>query len=154
MTALLDSDQTKPNNSNVKVAQPLQRNGSNTHVWVSHVINAAIMKECQEAFQNPLPGTRANAAALYLLTSSTPEDWGPAIVSQPSAYHALVWITTKFQGGHNMEINEEWLRQLQTVRMTRDETLDEYVQAKWTLYENLVGNCAPVNRKVLNKCCR
>jgi len=151
MTALLDSDQTKPNNSNVKVAQPLQRNGSNTHVWVSHVINAAIMKECQEAFQNPLPGTRANAAALYLLTSSTPEDWGPAIVSQPSAYHALVWITTKFQGGHNMEINEEWLRQLQTVRMTRDETLDEYVQAKWTLYENLVGNCAPVNRKVLNK---
>ena len=110
MTALLVNDETKPNNSNVKVAQPLQRSGNNVRVWVSHVINAGIMKECQEAFQKPMPGTKANAAALSLLTSSTPEDWGSAIVSQPSAYDALIWITTKFQGGYNREINKEWLR--------------------------------------------
>ena len=151
MTRILVDDKTKPNNSNVKVAQSLSRCGMNIRLWVSYVISAAIQKDCSEAFQGPLPGTRANAAALSLLTESTPADWGPDLVTFPSAYEALVWITQKFQGGHNREVNREWLRQLQTVKMDREQTLEQYLSAKWTLYSNLVGNNSTIDERDLHK---
>ena len=151
MTRILVDDKTKPNNSNVKVAQSLSRCGMNIRVWVSYVISAAIQKDCSEAFQGPLPGTRANAGALSLLTESTPADWGPDLVTFPSAYEALVWITQKFQGGHNREVNREWLRQLQTVKMDREQTLEQYLSAKWTLYSNLVGNNSTIDERDLHK---
>ena len=72
LTALLHDDSTRPSAANVKVSQVLQNGGDNFQVWMYELIHAAISKECVEAFQKPLPCTRANAAAIMLLTSSTP----------------------------------------------------------------------------------
>ena len=99
ITALLHLDTTRPSTSNVKVAQSLMRDGRNVKVWAMYLINAGITKECVECFQSPMPGTRADAAGLMLISTSTPEDWGPALVSMPSAFDALQWVLAKFQGG-------------------------------------------------------
>ena len=140
LTALLHDDSTRPSAANVKVSQVLQNGGDNFQVWMYELIHAAISKECVEAFQKPLPCTRANAAAIMLLTSSTPVEWGPIITTKPSAYAALVWISDKFQGGKDKTINKQWERQLKTEGMRRDENLEQYVTRKQVNFNNLVSN--------------
>ena len=130
ITALLHLDTTKPSSSNVKVAQSLMRDGRNVKVWAVYVINAGIAKECVECFQSPIPGTRADAAGLMLITTSTPEAWGPALASMPSAFDALQWVLAKFQDGHDLQINRELQRQLATERMTREQSFEQYMAKK------------------------
>ena len=93
LTHLLASDTSRPSTTNVKVAHPLLRDLSNNRSWLYDLVNAAVAKECVEAFQSPMPCTRANAAAMILITSSVPEDWGTTVALQPTAFHALEWFT-------------------------------------------------------------
>lgn len=101
------------------------------------IINCGISKNCVEAFQRPLPGTRSNSAAIHLLASSTPGEFHWEITFCPSAFHALTWICNKFQGGHNRAINGEWFRRFTQEGMTREETLEQYVQRKVALFRSL-----------------
>jgi hypothetical protein len=77
LAALSVDDSTKPSSANVKVSCTLKRDGSNVRKWMNGLVVAAIKKECTEAIQKPTPNTRANAAALQLITTSIPEDWEP-----------------------------------------------------------------------------
>jgi hypothetical protein len=104
------------------------------------LLTAAISKDCVEALQSPLPSTRANAAAMMLITDSVPEEWAVACTLQPSAFDALTALLRKFQGGYEKSINREWARQLEKEVMTREETLESLVTKKTVLYENLLAN--------------
>jgi hypothetical protein len=98
--ALSADDTTKPSTANVKVSCMLDRNGGNIRKWMTEVVVAAINKDCTEAIQKPLPNTRANAAALQLITSSIPADWEPEGTAKHVAFEALTWVCNRFQGGH------------------------------------------------------
>jgi hypothetical protein len=87
-----------------------------------------------------MPGTKANAAAMNLLISSTPGEYHADITCFPSAYEAMLWICSKFRGGHNPAINNEWLRRFQQEGMTKTETLEQYVQRKVRLFRSLLAN--------------
>jgi transposase InsO family protein len=140
LTALLQNDTTRPSSANIKVAQTLMKNGYNYRVWMYALLTAAISKDCVEALQSPLPSTRANAAAMMLITDSVPEEWAVACTLQPSAFDALTALLRKFQGGYEKSINREWARQLEKEVMTREETLESLVTKKTVLYENLLAN--------------
>jgi hypothetical protein len=140
LAALTAEDSTKPSSANVKVSCILKRDGSNVRKWMNDLVVAAINKECTEAIQKPTPNTRANAAALQLITTSIPEDWEPEGTAKHVAFDALTWACNRFQGGHDRSINKGWLRQLQEDRMTREETFEQFVTKKYALYDNLRGN--------------
>lgn len=110
LTQDLDSDKTQPSTSNVKVSQTLGKDGLNLRPWLYDLINCAISMECIAAFQKPLPGTKANFAALHLLSSSTPSEFSWYLASSGSAYAALDWIIIKLEGGHDGAANSEWFR--------------------------------------------
>lgn len=151
LTQDLENDTTKPSTSNVKVSQPLTKDGVNLRPWLYDFINCAITKECIEALQKPLPRTRANSAAIHLLISSTPSEFSWYLASCGSAYAALQWIISKYEGGHDRSINSEWFRRLAEEGMTREETLDQYVLRKTTLYHNLLANHHPLHPDDLTK---
>jgi hypothetical protein len=147
--ALLADDTTKPSTANVKVSCMLDRNGGNVRKWMTEMVVAAINKDCTEAIQKPLPNTRANAAALQLITSSIPADWEPEGSAKHVAFDALTWVCNRFQGGHDRTINKGWYRQLQEDRMERDENFEQFVTKKYSLYDNLRGNRHPVEHEDL-----
>ena len=89
LTQELDDDKTQPSTATVKVSQPLQPDGLNLPTWLYDTINCGITKNCVEAFKNSMPGTRANAAAVSLLTSSTPVEFHAEITACASACEAL-----------------------------------------------------------------
>jgi transposase InsO family protein len=140
MAVLAADDTTKPSTANVKVSCTLDRKGGNFRKWITEMVVATINKDCAEAIQRPLPNTRANAAALQLITSSIPEDWEPEGDAKHIAYETLTWVCNKFQGGHDRTINKGWFKQLQEDRMTREENFEQYVTKKYSLYDNLRGN--------------
>lgn len=140
LTALLHEDTTKPSTTNVKVAHPLLKDGWNFKSWLYDLTTAAIHKECTEAFQKPLPFTRANAAAMMLITGSVPVEWSPMLTMKPSAFDALLYIANKFTGGHNKSVNRQWLHTLKTEHMTREETFETFVMKKFILFQNLLDN--------------
>jgi hypothetical protein len=140
MAALSADDTTKPSTANVKVSCTLDRKGGNFRKWMTEIVVATINKDCAEAIQRPLPNTRANAAALQLITSSIPEDWEPEGDAKHIAFETLTWVCNNFQGGHDRTINKGWFKQLQEDRMTREENFDQYVTKKYSLYDNLRGN--------------
>jgi hypothetical protein len=140
LAALSADDSTKPSSANIKVACTLKRDGSNFRKWMNGLVVAAINKECTEALQKPTPNTRANAAALQLITTSVPEDWEPEGSAKHVAFDTLTWVCNRFQGGHDRSINKGWLNQLHNDKMTREETFEQYVTKKYSLYENLIGN--------------
>jgi hypothetical protein len=142
-------DSTKPSTANVKVSCMLDRNGANVRKWMTEMVVAAINKDCTEAIQKPLPNTRANAAALQLITSSIPEDWEPEGSAKHVAFDALTWVCNRFQGGHDRTINKGWYLQLQEDMMTRDENFEQFVTKKYSLYDNLRGNRQPVEHEDL-----
>jgi hypothetical protein len=119
MAVLAADDTTKPSTANVKVSCTLDRKGGNFRKWITEMVVATINKDCAEAIQRPLPNTRANAAALQLITSSIPEDWEPEGDAKHIAYETLTWVCNKFQGGHDRTINKGWFKQLQEDRMTQ-----------------------------------
>jgi hypothetical protein len=147
--ALSADDTTKPSTANVKVSCMLDRNGGNIRKWMTEVVVAAINKDCTEAIQKPLPNTRANAAALQLITSSIPADWEPEGSAKHVAFDALTWVCNRFQGGHDRTINKGWYRQLQEDRMERDENFEQFVTKKYSLYDNLRGNHHPLEHEDL-----
>lgn len=151
LTQGLEEDTTQPSTATVKVSQPLQEDGLNTPTWFYDVINCGITKNCVEAFKNPMPRTKANAAALALLISSTPGEFHSEITACPSACDALRWLCNKFQGGRNRAINDEWLRRLTQEGMTREETLEQYVRRKVNLFRSLVANSHPLRSNDLSK---
>jgi hypothetical protein len=138
LTQGLATDKTKPSTSSVKVSQVLDNDGLNLNPWLYDLVNCGITKECIEAFQHPMPYTKANSAALHLLLSSIPKEFGYH-VARMTAFEALLWITGKFQGGKDRAINSEWFRRLAEKGMTREDTLEQYVcseaQRKEGLYE-------------------
>jgi hypothetical protein len=140
LTALLHEDTTKPSTANVKVAHPLLKDGWNLTNWLYDLTTAAIHKECTEAFQKSMPYTKANAAAMMLITHSVPVEWGPMLTMQPSAFDALLYIARKYTGGHNKSVNRQWLHTLKTERMTNEETFETFVMKKFILYQNLLNN--------------
>jgi hypothetical protein len=140
MAALSADDTTKPSTANVKVSCIMDRKGGNFRKWMTEMVVATINKDCAEAIQRPLPNTRANAAALQLITSSIPEDWEPEGDAKHIAFETLTWVCNKFQGGHDRTINKGWFKQLQEDRMTREENFEQYVTKKYSLYDNLRGN--------------
>jgi len=75
-----------------------------------------------------------NAAALSLLATSIPEIWANQVTSQPTAHHAFIWIKQKYRGGFNSVANTAWMRQLQDIKMTREETIDAYVSRAEDLF--------------------
>jgi hypothetical protein len=89
MAALSADDTTKPSTANVKVSCILDRKGGNFRKWMTDMVVATINKDCAEAIQRPLPNTRANAAALQLITSSIPEDWEPEGDAKHIAFETL-----------------------------------------------------------------
>jgi hypothetical protein len=101
LAALSADDNTKPSSANIKVACTLKRDGSNFRKWMNGLVVAAINKECTEALQKPTPNTRANAAALQLITTSVPEDWEPEGSAKHVAFDTLTWVCNRFQGGHD-----------------------------------------------------
>ena len=151
MTEILKEDTTRPTTATVKMTHCLEPTGDNFRLWTYDLVTSCVVKECIEAIQKPLPKTRANAAALMLILSSTPKQWGGAIALQPSAFEALAWITKKFQGGFERGINKVWLRRLEGEGMTREETFDLYVQRKYELFQNLVNNHAQIDEEDLIK---
>ena len=76
LTQGLATDKTKPSTSSVKVSQVLDSDGLNLNPWLYDLVNCGITKECIEAFQHPMPYTKANSAALHLLLSSIPKEFG------------------------------------------------------------------------------
>lgn len=145
------TDRTDPSTANVKFSQPLQPDGLNLPVWLYDVINCGISKNCVEAFKDPLHGTKANSAAINLLTSSTAGEFHSEIASCPSTCDALAWICNRFQGGHNRAINGEWFWRFTEEGMTRTETLDQYAQRKVALFRNLQANQHPMHPDDLPK---
>ena len=141
LLANLAHDKTKTSTANVKVAQSLLRDGTNTVDWFNHLVNAGITKECVEAFHTPMPGTRANAAAITLISSSTPSDWSNVVAGMSSAADALIWILNKFTGGHDRVINRVWLKELLELMMTREQSFEEFMLRKWLLFDCLKRNC-------------
>jgi hypothetical protein len=137
LAALCAEDSTKPSTTNVRVSCILKRDGSNLRKWMNEVVVAASNKDCTGAIQKPTPNTRANAAALQLITTSIPEDWEHEGTAKHVALDALTWVCNRFQGGHDRSINKGWLRQLQEDRMTSEETFEQYVTKKYALYDNL-----------------
>jgi transposase InsO family protein len=77
---------------------------------------------------------------MTLLISSTPADFHAELTSFPTACEALTWICSKYQGGHDLTINNEWLRQFTQEGMTREETLEQYVRRKVNLFKSLLAN--------------
>lgn len=151
LTQGLGSDTTQPSTTTVEVFQPLQPDGLNLHVWMYDIINCGIINNCVEAFQKSMPGTRSNLAAIHLLTSSTPSKFHWEITSCPSAFDALIWISNKFQGGHNRAINGEWFRRFTQEGMMTEETLEQYVQRKVALFRSLQANQHPMQPDDLPK---
>lgn len=115
------------------------------------LINCAFSNECVEAFQKPMPGTRATSAFINLLTSSIPGEFAWEITTCPSACDALIWISNKFQGVYNRAINGEWFRRFTQEGMTREETLKQCVQRKAALYRSLEANHHPMHPDDLQK---
>ncbi len=144
LTQGLDEDKTQPSTATVRISQPLQPDGLNLSTWLYDTINCGITKNCVEAFKAPMPGTRANAAAVSLLTSGTPAEFHAEITACSSAWEALAMVCSKFQGGQNRAINSEWLRRFTQEGMTREETLEQYVQRKVNLFKSLQANFHPL----------
>ena len=150
LTQDMDDDPTNPSTSSVRMSQNLDPDGVNVNPWVYDFVNCCITKQCVEAIKKPLPRTKANSAALGLLLSSIPKALTYQ-VARMNAYDALMWITSKYQGGTNKAINNEWFRRLSEECMTREETLEEYVMRKHTLYQSLLDNHHPLSPDDLSK---
>lgn len=150
LTSGLDGDTTNPTAAAVRVSQTLDPDGLNLNPWMYDLVNCGIAKQCIEAFQKPIPSTKANSAALHLILSSIPKELTYQ-VARMTAYDALIWISSKYQGGTDKSINNEWFRRLSEEGMTREETLEQYVFRKHTLYENLIDNKHPLSPDDLTK---
>jgi hypothetical protein len=50
------------------------------------------------------------------------------------------WITERFDGGSNKEVNVQWLHKLKTGGMTLTEAFDEFVATKLSLRHALARN--------------
>lgn len=136
----VENDTTPLSSANVKVALKLKEDGTNYPAWEACYLNACIAKEVAHTVVKPVPCTKANAAATSLLSSSIPEIWVNHVTTLPTAHEAFLWIRAKYRGGFNTAANTTWMRQLQEIRMTREETLDAYVSRVESLYSNLVAN--------------
>lgn len=95
LTQEMANDTTYPSTTTAKVFQPRQGDGIYLNAWPYDNINCGITKECVYAFQRPMPGTRANAAAVHLLVRSTLSESSYQIATNPSANDALILITQK-----------------------------------------------------------
>eukprot|EP00884_Botryococcus_braunii_P001654 jgi/Botrbrau1/1148/Bobra.0162s0039.1 len=123
----------------VKVHVKLQTKGQNFVVWQNAFLAANDSKGSLPAVQEAMPGTIHNAAALLLLYESVPEDWLGEVSSKPSAYDAYIYICKKFTGGHNVQANADWLKEMS--RGTRQgETISQYVNRMINLKSCLKNN--------------
>jgi hypothetical protein len=118
LTSGLDGDKTNPTSAAVRVSQTLDPDGLNLNPWMYDLVNCGIAKQCIEAFKSPLPATKANSAALHLILSSIPKELTYQ-VARMTAYDALIWISSKYQGGTDKSINNEWFRRLTEEGKTR-----------------------------------
>lgn len=144
LTQGLATDTTKPSTSSVKVSHMLDSDDFNLNPWPYNLINCGITKECMEAFHHSNHFTKANSAALHLLLSSILKEFAYH-VARMSAYDALMWINGKFQGGRERSTNSEWFRRLAEEAMTREDTLEQCVLRKFSLYQNLLENHHPLH---------
>lgn len=129
------NDTTKPSASSVKVSQTLDSDGLNPCLYNRSFVGSP--RSALRLFKKPMPRTKANSAALHLLISSTPKEFAYHLASK-CAYDALLWITSKIQGGHDRSFNSEWFQSLIEGEMTWDETLEQYVLRISTRYQNLL----------------
>jgi hypothetical protein len=144
LTEGLERDPTNPTAAAIKVSQPLEPDGLNLNPWIHDLVNCAIAKQCIDALKKPLPATKANSAALHLILSSIPKEL-TYLAARMTAYDALKCLSSRYQGGSDKSINNEWFRRLSEEGMTREETLEQYVLRKHSLYENLVDNQHPLS---------
>lgn len=144
-------DPTAPINSSLQVTVGLDRLGFNLNIWKQNVMHCAVSRNVGQCLKQAMPGTKGDAVALHLLLQKIPEVWANHVAFMNSAHEALVWILGKFEGGANLEINDQWLELLETETMSTECTLEEYVGRKEMLAQRLSRNQMLVTTAKLKK---
>eukprot|EP00884_Botryococcus_braunii_P005278 jgi/Botrbrau1/14751/Bobra.0103s0001.1 len=144
-------DPTSPVNSSLQVTTSLDRLGFSLDIWKQNVFHCAVSRNVLECLKTSMPGTKGDAVALHLLLQKVPEVWAQKVAFAESAAVAFKWIMSQFQGGANLEINDQWLELLDSEIMGNEGTLEEYVARKELLAKRLNDNNMPVTQTKLKK---
>jgi hypothetical protein len=145
-------DPTSPVNSSLQVNVALDRLGFTFDVWKQSLFHCAVSRNVLECLKTSMPGTKGDAVALHLLLQRIPEVWAPKVAFAVSAAVALKWIASQFEGGANLDINEQWLELMDNETMSNESTLEEYVARKELLARRLNANSMPITTAKLKRC--
>jgi hypothetical protein len=104
-----------------------------------------------ECLKISMPGTKGHAVALHLLLQRIPEVWAQKVAFAVSAAVALKWIISQFEGGANLDINDQWLGLMENEVMGNECTLEELVSRKELLARRLNANNMSVTVAKLKK---
>eukprot|EP00884_Botryococcus_braunii_P023357 jgi/Botrbrau1/9705/Bobra.0201s0035.1 len=137
-------DTTSPVNSSLQVTATLDRLGFSLDIWRQSVVHCAVSKNVWQCLKTHMPGTKGDAVALHLLLQKIPEVWAQKVAFMESAHVALKWIISQFEGGANLDINDEWLELLDNEIMGNEMSLEEYVSRKQLLAKRLSTNAMPI----------
>jgi hypothetical protein len=131
-------------NQNMKIDEVSK---SNFHTWKARMVLASINVDCYVAFQEPMPNSRQNAAALSLLLNSTPKMWHARLVKERTAHDAMHWVMDQYDGGKNQFHVNELEREFHALKMkpSPKETYEEYVMRANDIAINLDSNAREVN---------
>jgi hypothetical protein len=101
-------------------------------IWKQNLFHCAVSKNVLECLKTSMPGTKGDAAAvaLHLLLQRIPEVWAQKVAFAVSAAVALKWIISQFEGGANLDINDQWIDLLDNEVMGNEGTLEEFVSRK------------------------
>jgi transposase InsO family protein len=146
-------DPTSPVNSSLQVTTPLDRLGLFLDIWKQNLFHCAVSKNVMECLKTSMPGTnlKGDAAALHLLLQRIPEVWAQKVAFAVSAAVALKWIISQFEGGANLDINDQWIDLLDNEVMGNEGTLEEFVSRKELLARRLNANNMAVTTAKLKK---
>jgi hypothetical protein len=142
-------DDTNPVQSHLKVTHALDVKCLRAQLWSWSVKAVLISKNVIDCVINAKPGTRGNEVAMSVLLKKIPEQWADEIVFMDSAKEAFEWLESKYKGGHNQDLIDEWGTELDHGKMPSSQSINDYVVNKFKLARGLKENQVPVSNSRL-----
>jgi hypothetical protein len=131
--ALDPNDTTKQQYDSAKMTVSLEVDGLNLLEWREALLDVSIMKDAHQALFEELPSTRAHSTVKQLNFASVPMSFLPILLTFSSTCKMLQWLTEKFQGGGNGEVNVLRLNRSETRKMSLTESFDDFVAGKLSM---------------------
>ena len=121
------TDDTNPVHSHLKVTHALDIKCLRAQLWSRSVKSVMISKNVYDCIVNAKPGTRGNEVAMSVLLEKIPEQWADEIVTMESAKEAFEWLESKYKGGHNQDLIDDWGEQLDHGKMPQTQSRNNFV---------------------------